>query len=68
MAYQSTGYIVQRNSLLQDTSLDGKLQSAVANQRLLETTHIDLPVFWESLIEVAHEFHMLTSSLKDNSV
>ena len=34
----------------------------------MEKTHIDLLVFWEYLIEVTHELHMLTSSLKDNSV
>lgn len=67
-AYQSTGYIVQHSSLLRGTSLGGGLQSAVVDQRLLEKTHIDLLIFWEYLIEVTHEFHMLTSSLQNSSV
>lgn len=61
-------YIAQHSSPLRGTSLDGKLQSAVAKYYLLGVTHVDLLIFWEDLIEVAHEFHMLTSGLREKSV
>jgi len=49
-------------------SLDEELQLTVTNERILKKTHINLLIFWECLIEITHEFHMLTSSLKDDSV
>ena len=62
------GYIVQHNSLLRGMSLDEELQSAATNEHILEKTHINLLIFWECPIEITHELHMLTSSLKDGSV
>ena len=49
-------------------SLDGELQSAAAKKHLPEATHVDLLVFWENLVEIAQELHVLTSGLKDESV
>lgn len=66
MAYQNMGYIVRHNSLLRGTSMNSEFQSAVANQSLPERSHINLLVFWEDLVEVAQEFHMLARRLKDD--
>ena len=46
--------------------MDSEFQSAVANQCLPERSHINVLVFWEDLVEVAQEFHVLTRRLKDD--